>query len=627
MLISEVVKSCFLVPYERNPLFTGRDSFLNLLHTNLHDTSPRKYNHRIAIHGLGGIGKTQLALEYCYRYRAEYDYIFWLHAAERTSLISSFTAVARETRCTKVFDDTSEDIAREVLKWLNQKARWLVILDNVDDVSVVNGMLPYTDSGHTLVTSRVSDARLIPAEGMEVAVLDETEAIELLLHSSNNIDETNTLREARRIVWELGRLPLAIEQAAAFIRLSDMYTFLDIFRSNTTQFLAEQPHGNHPYPYSISATWSVSFARLSPEATSFAELISFLNPDEILLEFLEAGDPNPNEIIHDLISNKFLLIKVLGELQSFSFIKVWDHGKRISIHRLVQSVIRERISPDGRLSRQHEILNICSIAFQYSVSTPDIQHHHRSRYRRFLPQIIAILSYLDPEIYEQFAQSPLSESIAAFLFDEGQRKECEILNIRLLEVRTRNLGPIHPDTLRIARGLASAYTTTKNFHQGVRLFEDTLERQIQVLGESHPDTLWTKHGLAVTYDRLNNPAAFQLFRETYERRCQVLGRDNFHTLRTKYFFGRSWYLNGHPEIASQILEECLVAQYRSLGEGHGDTLRTMRILATVCAKCGELERARSLLREIWIQNVKSRGENHWSTLSSKTELDKFESTY
>src|SRR5271169_4783919 len=82
-LIAEVVESCFMVPYERNPLFTGRDIFLDLLHATLQDTSPRKYNHRIAIHGLGGIGKTQMALEYCYRYRAEYDYIFWLHAAER----------------------------------------------------------------------------------------------------------------------------------------------------------------------------------------------------------------------------------------------------------------------------------------------------------------------------------------------------------------------------------------------------------------------------------------------------------------------------------------------------------------------------------------------------------------
>jgi Tetratricopeptide repeat len=505
----------------------------------------------------------------------------------------------------------------------------LVILDNVDDVSVVNGLLPSTESGHTLITSRVSDARLIPAEGMEVSVLDETEAIELLLRSSNNIDETNTIREARRIVWELGRLPLAIEQAAAFIRLSDIYTFLDIFRSNRTHFLAEQPHGNHSYPYSISATWSVSFARLSPETTTFAELLSFLNPDEILLEFLEAGDPNPNEILHQLMNNKFLLIKILGELQSFSFINVWDHGKRISIHRLVQSVIRESISPDTRLSRQHEILHLSSKAFQYSVSTPDIHPKNRSRYRRFLPQITAILSNLDPEIYEHFAQSPLSESIAAFLFDEGQRKECEFLNIRLLEIRTRILGPNHPDTLRIARGLASAYTTTNNVPQGIRLFEDTLQRQIQVLGESHPETLWTKHSLAVTYsyDTLRYPASFQLLKETYEGRSQVLGRDNFHTLMTKYFFGKSWYLNGHPEIALQILEECLVAQHRILGEGHEDTLRTMWILATVCANCGGIERARSSLREIWIQRVKSRGEKHWSTLSSKSELDEFESRY
>jgi hypothetical protein len=619
-----------LIPYERNPLFTGRDTFLDLLHTNLKETSPRKYNHRVAIHGLGGIGKTQIALEYCYRYQSEYDYIFWLRGGERTSLISSFTTLAKHAGCGKGTDGTSEEIVSEVLKWLNLKPKWLVVFDNVDDVAVVNGLLPSsTSGGHTLITTRVADARLIPAEGMEVTLFDEPEAIELLLHSSNNIDEHNTVREARKIVWELGRLPLAIEQAAAFIRLCDMHTFLEIFRSDTMQFLAEQPHGNHSYPYSISATWSISFARLSPEATAFAELISFLNADEIILEFLEAGDPNPNDILHLISNNKFLLIKILGELQSFSFIKVWDHGKRLSIHRLVQSVIRERIPPETRLSRQHELLNLSLIAFQYSVSNPDSQNHQRTRYRRFLPQIAAILINLDKEVYEQFAQSPLAEAIAAFLFDEGQRNECKVLNTRVLEIRTLILGQNHPDTLRIARGLACAQTavSTNDFTQGLRLFEDTLQRQIQVLGESHPDTLWTKHSLAVSYDHLDNPAAFQMLQEVYERRCQVLGRDNFHTLRTKYFFGRSWYLNGHPEIALQILEECLVAQYRILGESHGDTIRTMRILASVTAKCGDVRRARSLLREIWIQKVKTRGKDHWSTLSSKREMETFEEKF
>src|SRR5205814_2300667 len=112
----------FLVPFERNPMFQGRDLLLLQIKEELFQNKPKRYNHRLAIHGLGGVGKTQIALEYTYQHRTSYDYIFWVHGAECASLISDLALIARKTNCIDVKDESQlEVIAAEVLKWLSEK--------------------------------------------------------------------------------------------------------------------------------------------------------------------------------------------------------------------------------------------------------------------------------------------------------------------------------------------------------------------------------------------------------------------------------------------------------------------------------------------------------------------------
>lgn len=207
---------------------------------------------------MGGIGKTQIALEYCFRYQDKYEHIFWVSAAERTTLLSGFASIVKQTNCISITDNSLlEEIAAEMIKWLDQHDNWLLVLDNLDDVQAVQNLLPR--GGHTLITTRLKDVKQIPAEGLEVDLMEESEVIELLLQASENSVEYEAVEEARIIVQEVERLPLAVDQAAAFIRNSNLYTFLDVFRSSTAKFLSERPKGNHPYPNSISTTWSVSF--------------------------------------------------------------------------------------------------------------------------------------------------------------------------------------------------------------------------------------------------------------------------------------------------------------------------------------------------------------------------------
>jgi NB-ARC domain len=227
----------FLIPYARNPLFTGREAYMNQIRVKILNSSPKKFNHRLAVHGLGGIGKTQIAIEYAHRYRSDYDFVFWLHAADRTSLISDLAAISKEINCVAFTSDIPlEDIAMQVLKWINSQRNWLIILDNVDDVTVVRGLLPETSTHrHTLITTRVNDIKQIPAEGLEITEMEENDAVQLLLVLSEDpVQTAGAVDEAREIVQELGWLPLAISQAAAFIRSSNLSTFLRVFRSSSS---------------------------------------------------------------------------------------------------------------------------------------------------------------------------------------------------------------------------------------------------------------------------------------------------------------------------------------------------------------------------------------------------------
>ena len=611
--------SSFIVPYERNPLFTGRDAFLAELRDNLQNVSPKRYN-RIAIHGMGGIGKTQIALEYCFRYQNNYDHIFWVSAAERTTLLSGFASIVKHSNCIAITDNSLlEEIAAEIIKWLDQHDNWLLVLDNLDDVQAVQNLLPRR--GHTLITTRLKDVKQIPAEGLEVDLMEESEAIELLLQASENNREHEAVEEARIIVQEVERLPLAVDQAAAFIRNSNLYTFLDVFRSSTAKFLSERPKGNHPYPNSISTTWSVSFSRLSPGARELVDLLAFLNPDEILLEFIQAGRSGLSESLMRMVDDKYSLTKALGELQSLSLIKIWDRGTKLSIHRLLQCVIRENLQED-RQNKQKQVLSISSSAFDYSPSSGS-----RMEYRKFFPQVTACLVHLDEEVYDLFALSSLSDSLAAFLFDETQILECQNLNKRLLDIRNRILGPDDLKTLSVKRGLAATYSGAHDLQTreiGIKLFEETLETQMRVYGPMHPETLWTRHGLARTYDYSGRVEAAEMLQETYDLRCQVLGPNDLHTLRTKFFLAGSSYRRGFSKQALKLAEETLVDQYRTLGESHPDTLRTMQCLARLYAVLGYVSKARTLYQETLLLKGRYFGVNHSLTLGVKEELEMFE---
>ena len=350
----------FIVPYQRNAHFTGRRTLLEDLRAKLCETAPKKWNHRVALYGLGGVGKTQLALEYVYMHQTNYERIYWISAATEAKLLSEFEKIASQTSFSlQNPNPKSSDIAKEVLKWLNKQENWLVVIDNLDDINVVRGLLPNSSpERHTLITTRNPNAEHIPAEGLQVSVYDADDATELLLtRLGSQVRAAGETEEGKiecfKIAKELGYLPLAIEQAAAYIRevSKDLFQYLPSYKKDRRKLNSRASIANEAYyEASVANTWHLSFQRveeINGDAAKLLRLLAFLNPDGILIEFLKDGTEGLSDDLKMIVSDK--LYEALSELERFSLIgRQCDNtlGQKVTIHRLVQSIIKDEMSAD-----------------------------------------------------------------------------------------------------------------------------------------------------------------------------------------------------------------------------------------------------------------------------------------
>ncbi|MEO6888997.1 MAG: TIR domain-containing protein, partial [Ktedonobacteraceae bacterium] len=281
------------VPYRRNPFFTGRDELLAMLHERLHTDTLSGQTLVLAISGLGGIGKTQVALEYAYRYRGDYSAVLWVTAETPEMLLADFIRFVEPLGLSAHLEQGSGDLVSFVKDWLHQHRDWLLIFDNADTIEVVRDYLPaqFRSQGQILLTTRATTAgelaKMIHVEDMSAS---EGELFLLrragLLATEAPLEQAHEQRrrDAAHIVAELDGLPLGIDQAGAYIAETScsLEHYLRVFHQCRARLLAQRgklPPG-HPEP--VATTWKLSFQRI--ERTAAADLLrlcAFFSPDSI----------------------------------------------------------------------------------------------------------------------------------------------------------------------------------------------------------------------------------------------------------------------------------------------------------------------------------------------------------
>lgn len=289
------------IPYPRNPFFLGRDDELSRLRHHLQEGQATALSQPQAISGLGGIGKTQLALEYAYRYHRDYQAVLWARAESTEALVSSYGMLASLLRLSEREAKEQEVMVQAVKTWLQTHRGWLLILDNADELALLPAFLPSTVGGHLLLTTRATATRRL-AHRLEIETLAPCSGALFLLRRAGILAPDATLEQAFprqqeqaiQISQELGGLPLALDQAGAYLEETgtDLVDYWHIYQQHHVDLLRVRGGlvADHPEP--VATTWSLSFQRVQekqPAAADLLRLCAYLAPDAIAEEIVIAG--------------------------------------------------------------------------------------------------------------------------------------------------------------------------------------------------------------------------------------------------------------------------------------------------------------------------------------------------
>ena len=305
---------------------------------------------------MGGIGKTQLALEYAYQYHQDYTAVLWVRAESVDALISSYIALASLLRLPERKAQEQKATIQAVKTWLKTHQSWLLILDNADELVILPDFLPVASGGHLLLTTRAAATGRL-AHRLEIETLFPEQGALFLLRRAGFLARDTKLSQASakeqklalRISQELGGLPLALDQAGAYLEetgtnLADYWLIFQQYRTNLFQ---ERRGLVSDYPSSVATTWFLSFQRVeerNPAAAELLHLCAFLAPDIIAEEILTTEASSLGPIFAPVAGNIFLLNQAIEVLRAYSLLRRDPKEKTLSIHRLVQAVLRDGLS-------------------------------------------------------------------------------------------------------------------------------------------------------------------------------------------------------------------------------------------------------------------------------------------
>jgi tetratricopeptide (TPR) repeat protein/transcriptional regulator with XRE-family HTH domain len=637
------------IPPDPIPHFVGREAELEELHRKL------VARRRVAVHGLGGIGKTQLVVQYLHSRRTEYpDGVFWLRAEQETSLVGDLASLAWRLRLPERETRQQERQVEAVLGWLRAHERWLLVLDDVAATSMeaVRRWLSPGLPGHLLVTSRtpMGSARV----GLEPLSADV--AMGFLLDRAGETDAASALAVAAA----LGHLPLALEQAAAYLEVSgrDLAGYAGLLGTRLPRLMREGKPEDYPRP--VASTWLISFECVAgelPAAAALLRLCAFLAPDDIPVSALRADAghmPNP---LRSALADEVELDRTIGVLARYSLARRQGDGLRI--HRLVQAVIRDALGPDQRVwlgaavrllhavmpeePQLHPALWPLCARLVVHVQVADelggagteeseamgalmnrIGAYLRSRgdfdrakraYERALSIRESVLGADHP-----VAADSLSD-LAGLLRERGELAAARPLHERALAIRERTLGPDHVETSNSLNNLGFLLRDQGDLRGARSLLERALAIRERALGPDHHGTATILNNLAlVLIDQYEPVPARPLLERALAIRERTLGPDHNLTAECLGNLGYLLTLQGELAAARPLLERSVAALRRILGPDHPHTARVQQRLATELQAQGQLAEARDLHAAALATLERTLGPKHLFTIEGGRAL-------
>jgi tetratricopeptide (TPR) repeat protein len=614
----------------RNPRFTGREADIRELRTQLRTAGTTVVVAPVALQGLGGVGKTQVALEYLHRFKSDYDLIWWVECGQAQFIDVQLADLADQL--TEAFtiappaDATLDEKARFVLNLLARPrgARpvedWLLIFDNAEDIAAVTPWLP-RGGGHTLITSR-NGAWAERARPIEVEVFTRHESVAHLRRVVPGIRRA----EAEQVAEALGDLPLAIEAAAVWLKDTD-YRVADYLRELELRApealkLVKLPSG---YPRGVAAAWDPSLNLLrerSAAAVRLLQLCSVMAPNIARELIYSQGMAAVLKPFDASLSEPMVIGRVVREASKLALLKIDAAAGQIQMHRLVQAVVRDRMDSDELAAVRRDVQHILVAARpRHEVDDPDAW----TAYRTIWPHLGPSQAMVSDE--EEVRQ--LSVDRVRYLWvasDLDRAAEVADTVTRQWEELAATVGPdtaqiIRKQRLQLEFNLANVKRSQSRFTEATALDERVLAEQSTLLGADHPHTLTTASSYAADLKTLGRyREALRLDEQTCPAWAELYGEDHRRAIDAAHNLAVSFRLTGN--VAESLrMDITTLDRYRAtIGARHPNALRSAGNIARDLIEAGEYAEAATRAQSVYRLCAESLGARSPVTLDAQVLL-------
>jgi hypothetical protein len=434
---------------ERNPAFTGRDEVIRQVYEGLRSGGSAAVVAG-AVHGLGGVGKTALAVEYGYRFGSDYDVVWWIDAEQPATVAAQLVRLGRRLGLAEAADEP-DAVVEAVFDHLRGRDRWLLIYDNAEHPTSLAGLRPAAGGGHVLVTSRWPDWRA-RAQAVEVRVWPRAESVAFLRARTRHTDE-RLLAELSELAELVGDLPLAVEEAAAYLEQTgeDLTVYVGLVRERSRELFAA-PGGPQDDARDdardadrrrVATVWSLSLERVhagQPVAEQLLRLLAFLAPQVPRDLPTAARLALLPEQVGAAVADRLAYNRLLDALGRYALVTVDPDG--IGMHRLVQAVVQTRLEPEEEIRWATTAVELIRDAFPNDSWEPDSW----PACQRLLAQVLVVTDHAQRLRICGEQAGWLLDRASRYLREQGQYRQAEPLARRALALTRAALGDAHTET-------------------------------------------------------------------------------------------------------------------------------------------------------------------------------------
>jgi tetratricopeptide (TPR) repeat protein len=651
-----------------NAFFTGRSDDLKKLTDGLEKNSISAITQSPQVLcGLGGVGKTQMAIEYANANRTKYTAGFWVAAETDAHINAGFAAIAKHLELPAAALPDQKLSVDAAKRWLNENKGWLLIFDNADIPALIKDFIPRVGNGHVILTSRES----LPGE-FDRLVINQIKLDKMSPGDAFDFLKTRTKRpspdyeESLAIVEladKLGCLPLALEQACAYIVENEapFKKYLDKYKTDGLKLLEEVGPVIGDHPESVVTTWAINFAVVEknhPASIDVLKLSAFLNADDIPYEIFVRGAEEIGGSLYAALKgkndDKLAINKILTPLARYSLIERDVKNETFNIHRLVQDVLRLRMGEDKKRAWAERAIKALNAAFpdgdfdylQWGKCKSLIGHvtvckdyvdkfnleieaagrlfNNAGYYLRECARFAAALPFSKRslEIREKILETEHSDvaatnvaaslnNLAWLLHDQGQYAITEPHFKRALAIREKVLGPEHPDVAMSLNNLAALYDSQGQYDAAEPLYKRSLAIREKVPGPEHPDVATSLNNLAELYRAQGQySAAEPLFKRALAIREKVLGPEHPNVANSLNNLAGLYDSQGQYSAAEPLYKRSLAIWEKVHGPEHPDVAMSLNNLATLYGEQKRYVTAKPLLERALAIWEKSLGPNH-----------------